>query len=140
MELPTASHHQRVNVLGLLKRHTDLVPSRVEGKVDTASIVGCFHQLSQQITKKTYVLLDNAPVHRAQELIEQLPKWVKKGLIIKYLPAYAPELHLLEIWWRCMTYSWLPVSAYASFQCFVEASEEILTRFGTAYTISFQAA
>jgi hypothetical protein len=112
----------------------------VEGKVDTSIIVGCFQQFSQQITKKTYVLLDNSPVHRSQECIEQIPKWVKKGLIMKYLPAYAPELNLSEILWRCMKYYWLPFSAYASFQCLVEAIEEILTRFGTAYTISFQAA
>jgi len=50
-------------------------------------------------------------------MIEQMPKWVQKGLIIKYLPPYAPELNLIEILWRFMQYSWLPFSAYASFQC-----------------------
>lgn len=89
----------------------------VEGKIDTSVIVACFNQFHQQIDKKTYVLLDNAPVHRSQEFIEQIPKWVKKGLIIKYLPSYAPELNLIEILWRFMKYSWLPFAAYASFQC-----------------------
>ena len=50
-------------------------------------------------------------------MIEQMPKWVQKGLIIKYLPPYAPELNLIEILWRFMQYSWLPFSVYASFQC-----------------------
>jgi transposase len=140
IEIPTASHNQRLNVLGFLKRNNDLVPYMVEGKVDTSIIVECFHHFSQQIDKKTYVLLDNSPVHRAQEFIEQIPKWVKKGLIIKYLPSYAPELNLIEILWRFMKYYWLPFAAYASFQCLVAAIEEILTRFGTEYTISFQAA
>jgi transposase len=62
------------------------------------------------------------------------------GVIIKYLPPYAPELNLIEILWRFMKYYWLPFSAYASFQCLVEAIEEILTHFGTEYTIAFQAA
>jgi DDE superfamily endonuclease len=54
------------------------------------------------------------------------------------LPAYAPELNLIEILWRFMKYYWLPFSAYASFQCLYEAIEQILTRVGTEYTIAFQ--
>jgi transposase len=110
----------------------------VEGKVDTAVIIEGFNQFSQQVAKKTYVLLDNAPVHRSQEFIEQIPTWVKKGLIIKYLPPYSPELNLIEILWRFIKYDWLPFSAYASFQCLYEAVEAILTRVGTEYTIAFQ--
>ena len=117
MEVPTSSHSRRLNVLGFLQRNNDLVPYMIEGKVDTSVIVECFEQFSQQINKKTYVLLDNGPLHRSQECIEQMPKWVQKGLIIKYLPPYAPELNLIEILWRFMQYSWLPFSAYASFQC-----------------------
>jgi transposase len=116
IEVPTASHSRRLNVLGFLQRNNDLVPYMVEGKVDTSVIVACFERFSQQIDKKTYVFLDNGPLHRAQEVIEQIPKWVKKGLIIKYLPPYAPALNLIEILWRCMKYYWLPFSAYASFQ------------------------
>ena len=138
--IPTASHSRRLNVLGFLNRQNDLVPYMVEGKVDTSVIVECLDQLSQHIDKKTYVLLDNAPMHRSQEFIKQIPQWVKKGLIIKYLPPYAPELNLIEILWRFMKYYWLPFSAYASFQSLVEAVEEILTRFGSEYTIAFQAA
>ena len=39
-----------------------------------------------------------------------MPKWVKRGLIIKYLPPYSPELNLIEILWRFMKYDWLPFS------------------------------
>src|SRR2546425_2190496 len=72
-------------------------------------------------------------------MIRHIPKWVKRGLIIKYLPPYSPELNLIEILWRFMKYSWLPFSAYMSFPCLVQAVEDILTRFGTDYTINFQA-
>lgn len=68
--VPTLSHGRRLNVLGFLKRNNDLVPYRIEGKVDTSVIVSCFEQFSQQIDKKTYVLLDNGPRHRSQEFIE----------------------------------------------------------------------
>lgn len=127
-------------MLGFLKPNHHLVPYMVEGKVDSAVVVECFEQFSQQIDKRTYVLIDNAPVHRSREFIDQIPKWVKRGLIVKYLPSYAPELNLIEILWRFMKYHWLPFSAYASFQCLLEAVEDILIRFGTDYTISFQTA
>lgn len=136
--MPTSSHNRRVNVLGFLKRTNELIPYVVEGKIDTAVIVECFEHLSQQLDKRTYVFLDNAPVHRAREFVEHIAQWVKRGLIVKYLPSYAPELNLIEILWRFMKYYWLPFSAYASFQHLYEAIEQILTGFGTEYTITFQ--
>jgi len=140
IELPASSHNQRVNVLGFLKRNNEFVPYMIDGKVDASVIVTCFEQFSQQLDKKTYVFIDNAPMHRSQAFIKHIAKWVKKGLIVKYLPSYAPELNLIEMVWRFMKYYWLPFSAYASFQCLSEAVEEILTRIGTDYTINFQAA
>ena len=125
-------------MLGFLKRNNDFVSYMVAGKVDTAVISECCNQFSQQVAQKTSVLLDNAPVHRSQECIEQMPTGVKKDLIIKYLPPYSPELHLIEIRWRFIKYDWLPFSAYAAFQCLYEAVEAMLTRVGTEYTIAFQ--
>ena len=112
----------------------------VEGQVATSVSVACFAPWSPQLAKTTSVLLDNAPMQRSQALIDQMPQWVKKVLSIKYLPPYAPALHLIEILWRFMQYAWLPFSASTSFHCFVEAVEAMLTRFGTEYTINFQAA
>jgi hypothetical protein len=85
-----------------------------------------------------YVLLDNASINKSREFIRHIPKWVKRGLIIKYLPPYSPELNLIEILWRFMKYYWLPFSAYMSFQCLLQSVEDILTRFGTDYTIDFE--
>lgn len=140
LEIPASGHNRRLNVLGFFKRNNDLVPYMVEGAIDTPVIIECFDQLSEQINKKSYVFIDNAPMHRSQEFIDQIPKWVQKGLVVKYLPPYSPELNLIEILWRLMKYHWLPFSAYASFQCLCEAIEDILIRVGTDYTINFQTA
>jgi hypothetical protein len=35
--------------------------------------------------KKTVVVIDKASVHTSEEFEECLPRWKKKGLIIKYL-------------------------------------------------------
>jgi hypothetical protein len=85
-------------------------------------------------------LLDNAPVHKSQEFICHISQWGKRGLIVQYWPPDSPELNLIEILWRFMNYHWLPFSAYMSFQCLVQAVEDILIRFGTDYTITFRAA
>jgi transposase len=103
-------------------------------------VVGCIDQCSEQLDKKAYVLIDNAPMHRSKAFVRPIPKWVKKGLIIKYLPTYSPELNMIEILWRFIKYYWLPFSAYVSFQHLCAAVEEILKQFGTKYTIDFQAA
>lgn len=102
--VPAASHGRRLNVLGFLQRNNELIPYMVEGKVDAATVVECFEQLSHQLDKRTYVFLDNAPAHKSQEFIGHIAQWVQRGLIIKYLPAYAPELNLIEILWRFMKY------------------------------------
>ena len=138
--LPQSSHNQRLNVLGLLKRDNTLVPYLLHGAIDTAAVVACLDQCSEKRKKKAYVLLDNAPMHRAKAFVRHIPRWVKKGLIIKYLPPYSPELNLIEILWRFMKYYWLPFAAYTSFQHLCNAVEVILQQFGTTYTIDFQAA
>jgi len=140
LELPQSSHNQRLNVLGFLQRDNTLVPYLIDGSVDTAAVVACMDQFSAQLTKKAYVLIDNAPIHRSKAFIRHIPKWIKRGLIIKYLPVYSPELNLIEILGRFIKYYWLAFSAYGSVQQLGAAVEEILQQFGTKYTIDFQAA
>jgi hypothetical protein len=57
------------------------------------------------------VLLANAPRHRSKALLQPMPPWVRQGCMVTYLPSYAPELHLIEMLWRLITYDWLPFSA-----------------------------
>ena len=81
--------------------------------------------------------MDNASVHTSEEFEECLPRWKKKGLIIKYLSTYSPELNLIEILWRTIKYTWLPFSAYQCLNALRDALENILKNFGSKYQISF---
>jgi len=110
----------------------------IEGRIDTAVVIACFEQFSQQLKKRAYVFLDNASVQKSREFIRHIPQWVKRGLIIKYLPPYSPELNLIEILWRFMKYYWVPFSAYMSLQGLLQSIEDILQRFGTDYIITFE--
>ena len=50
--------------------------------MDTEVIVACRDQFSLQLTQRTYVFVDNAPMPRAHAFIKEIPKWVNRGLII----------------------------------------------------------
>jgi transposase len=138
IEVPTSAHNRRLNVLGFLTRHNALVPYVIEGRIDTAVVIECFEQFSRQLNKRAYVFLDNSSVQKSREFIRHIPQWVKRGLIIKYLPPYSPELNLIEILWRFMKYYWVPFSAYMSLHALLQAIEDILQRFGTDYIIAFE--
>jgi transposase len=81
--------------------------------------------------------MDNTSVHTSEEFEECLPRWKKKGLIIKYLSTYSPELNLIEILWRNIKYTWLPFAAYQCLNTLREALENILKNFGSKYQITF---
>ena len=100
-------------------------------------VVAAFDPLSETINKKTVVVCDNAPTHTSKRFNYNIEKWKAKGLIIKSLPAYAPELNLIEILWRFIKYSWLPFSAYESFKKLVNAVAKVLKGVGKEYHINF---
>ena len=136
IEIP-AHKYGRINVLGFMNRQNDLHPYLFEQSVHTGVVMGCFDDFCQTLTKKTVVVVDNASVHRSEEFEERLPVWKKQGLIVKYLPQYAPELNLIEILWRRIKYSWLPFSAYDCLDALIEALETILCDVGSEYQITF---
>jgi transposase len=136
IEIP-AQKYGRMNVLGFMNRKNDLHPFIVEQSVHTGVVIACFEEFSKTLKKKTVVIMDNASVHTSEEFEERLPQWKKKGLIIKYLSAYSPELNLIEILWRNIKYVWLPFSAYQCLNALRDALEHILKNFGSKYQITF---
>jgi transposase len=127
----------RINVLGFMHRHNDVHTSMFAQSIHTGVVMACFDTLCRAITKKTVVVVDNASIHRSEEFEDRVPDWKKHGLIIKYLPPYAPELNLIEILWRRIKYDWLPFSAYACLKAMIEALDDILSHVGSKYQITF---
>ncbi len=136
IEIP-ATKGSRINVLGLMNRKNVLYPYLFEQSLNTAVVVACVNDFCKNIKKKTVVVMDNSSIHRSEECEEYIALWKKKGLIIKYLIPYAPELNLIEILWRHIKYLWLPFSAYQCMDALREALEHILKDFGSKYQITF---
>jgi len=89
------------------------------------------------LTKKTVVIIDNASTHTSKCFTEKIVVWEEKGLVIKRLPAYSPELNLIEILWRFIKYHWLPFRAYFSHKNLRKELEKILSTVGSKHQINF---
>ena len=136
IELP-AMRYGRINVLGFMNRNNDLHAFMFEQSIHTGVVIACFDAFCQTITKKTVVVVDNASIHRSEEFEDRIPSWKKRGLLIKYLSPYSPELNLIEILWRRIKYTWLPFSAYECLNALSGALETILSQVGSEYQITF---
>ena len=110
IELP-ARKSGRINGLGCMHRQNDWHPFLWEGSVHSGVVLACGDAFCQTLTQKTGVVIDQASSHTSEECADRLPYWTKKGLLIKHLPPYAPELNLIESLWRRIKYPWLPCSA-----------------------------
>ena len=115
IEIPAASS-DRINVLAFLSPDLRFHPFVFEETVDSEIVIACFDHLSQIITKPTLVVIDGAPTHKSDAFQARLEEWEARGLYTYLLPAYSPELNLIEILWRMIKYQWLPLKAYQSFK------------------------
>ena len=128
---------KRINVLAFLSRTQAFDATTVIGRVDSATVVAVFNQFSLTIKKKTVVVIDNASVHTSALFKQNINKWEKRGLFLKYLPTYSPELNLIEILWRFNKYKWLDLTAYSTFKKLNDEIQKVLEGVGSKYQITF---
>ena len=84
----------------------------------------------KDIDKKTFLVMDNSPIHTSETFQDSIPLWKEQGLDIFYLPKYSPELNCIEILWRFIKYEWIELDAYKSWTHLVNYVENVLQNFG----------
>lgn len=136
MTLP-ASRSKRLNILGFCNRKNDFHATTLEGWVTSAEVIACFDSFCETLRKATVVIVDNASIHRSEAFCARLDHWASKGLTVKHLPTYSPELNLIEIVWRFLKYHWLPLSAFQNYKTLKQTLQNILDGIGSKYLISF---
>ena len=100
IEVPS-SHGKRINIAGFLSRKDSRFTSFVyEGRVDSDVVTAYFDYFSDNIDRKSFVLVDNAPTHRSKKFISKMRGWAKKGMFVIFNCPYAPELNVIEILWK----------------------------------------
>jgi hypothetical protein len=124
-------HSQRFNVLGCLL-HGELVWQGIWARVDAAAVICFMNELVKRLRRRTILVLDNASVHNCKILRTWQDKWRQCGLEFYFLPAYCPELNLIEGLWRQVKYHWYPFSE-ANAQELEDRIVRILRARGDAY-------
>ena len=131
------SHKQRVNVLGCLQKEAGLTWEIVTRPVTREDVMAFFDRLAMQLTKPTFVVLDNAGMHHGAPRRERQAQWERQGLHLLYLPPYCPELNAIEILWKHAKYYWrrfLTLSGVA----LQDEVDALMQGFGSIYTIAFR--
>jgi len=132
-----AGHGPRQNVLGFFNLHNQFHSFAFQGPIDSHTVIHCFDLFYQCQQKPALVVVDNAPIHTSEDFEEELDRWQKDGLLVKFLPPYCPELNLIEILWRKIKYEWLPLDAYQNFKTLTASLFDVLKGIGSKYRITF---
>jgi transposase len=82
--------------------------------------------LKSHLRKKIVVICDNAPYHRSG----LLAKWLQQHphLPQKFLPAYSPNLNLIERWWKWMKKKVTATVCYPTFEAFKKVVLDLFAR------------
>lgn len=128
---------QRLNVFGMVTPACEY-----QGFDSTDSIKGkvlaeYLDEFSKNIKRPTFIVLDNASIHRKGEVAKKIGEWKERGLYIFFLPPYCPHLNIAETVWRMLKTQWLHPEHYRNKQILHETTREILSKIGTDYVIRF---
>ncbi len=84
----------------------------------------------------TVIVLDNASIHHGiSEATRQ--RWLlEHKTVLFYLPAYSPELNMIEIVWRHLKYRWRRALTWTRETIDAEL-EALLRRYGTDFQVNF---
>lgn len=136
--LPIDSNRsKRLNVLGIMNRQNHLEAYVSTQSINSDVIAACIDTFFPVVAIPTVIVVDKASIHTSGAILERLEEWKERGLTIFELPAYSPELNLIEILWRFIKYEWIEINAYSSWQALVLSVEKILREFGENYAINF---
>jgi transposase len=132
-----AAKGRRLSVFGLMTPECELRSWMVEGSIDANLNIAMLDEFAATLTRKTVVVLDNAPTHRSRKFMARIKYWSKSNLLIYFLPPYSPEINLIEILWRRIKHDWLPFDAFLNFQNLKERLSKTLNRAGLKCEINF---
>jgi transposase len=128
---------KRINVLGLMNCRNELCYEIHQGIIDSEVVINFLDKFSQNCSKMTVVVMDQASIHTSDRLLQKLPEWEQKNLKIFWLPTYSPKHNLIEILWKFIKYEWIEVDAYESWTSLLKYLKKVLDNLGQEYAINF---
>jgi transposase len=127
-----------LTTLGFFYRDNRLESYVLEGAMSSSLLIECVNDFASRLVRKTVLILDNASTHTSALFRSQLAGWRKQGLYIQYIPAYCPELNLIECLLKQIKYHWMNPLDFLTASSLRLALEDILAKVGTKYRINFE--
>lgn len=127
----------RLNIFGMIDRNNRYDGFSTTENITADKVADFLDRLSFRIKKNTFVVLDNARVHRCKLMGELRPIWEKRGLFLFFLPPYSPHLNIAETLWRILKGKWLRPADYMSTDSLLYATDRTLAAVGSELYINF---
>ena len=108
-----------------------------EQTINSDLAIEFMNDFANQISKKTVVILDNAPIHKSKKFIANIDLRREPHLYIYFLHPFSPELNKIEILWRFIKYQWIPLDAYRNFKSLKDRLNETLLLVGSKHIIKY---
>ena len=127
----------RLNIFGMITRRNQYKGFMTQESINADKVSNFLDKMSLQVRKRTFVVLDNATVHRNAKLKELRSIWESRGLFLFFLPPYSPELNLAETLWRILKGKWIRPLDYVSNDTLFYRANRALAAVGISLFVNY---
>jgi transposase len=127
----------RLNIFGMIDRENHYEGFTTMESITADKVVSFLDTFSYHVRKDTFVVLDNATVHRNHKIRELRPVRKKRGLFLFYLFPYTPHLNIAETVWRILKGKWIRPQDYVSTDNLFYATSRALADVGKRLFINY---
>lgn len=127
----------RLNIFGMITRRNQYKGFMTQESINADKVSDFLDKMSLQVRKRTFVVLDNATVHRHAKLKELRSIWESRGLFLFFLPPYSPELNLAETLWRILKGKWIRPMDYVSNDTLFYSANRALAAVGISLFVNY---
>ncbi|WP_157278527.1 IS630 family transposase [Olivibacter sitiensis] len=127
----------RLNIFGMVDRKNHYEGFTTTESITADKVASFLDTFSYHVRKDTFVVLDNASVHRNHKIRKLRPVWEKRGLFLFYLPPYSPHLNIAETLWRILKGKWIRPQDYVSTETLFYTTNRALAAVGKRLFINY---
>ena len=127
----------RLNIFGVIDRDNRYKGFTTFEKMTADKVVSFLDEISFNLEMNTFVVLDNASVHRNKKIKELRPIWEQRGLFLFFLPPYSPQLNIAETLWRILKGKWIRPQDYITSDMLFYTTNRALADIGKGLRINF---